>query len=362
MPRTDLNATRVTEMAGNVDEFSVGGTEVDEAGGTRETVWSNDDWSQNLGYFKEIPELRQAIIALATWTAGKGYTTDSNTEVILEGINGWGEDTFQSIMENMIIVKKINGDAYAEIIRSEEGTLINLKPLNPARMRTIVNSKGLITRYEEDIPKGGRNKFRPDQIFHIVNDRTANEIHGTSPIESCKWVIDARNEAMADWRRTLHRSTIRVMYVDADDDTRLNKLKVQYKDAIKKGEVMLVPREKAGDVEFQDLQPPSAENFLGWIRYLENFFYQAVGVPKIILGGAAEYTEASSKVGYLTFEQVYMKEQRELEQDIWNQLALKIKFDRPVSLKSDIKEDEAANTGQVGFQPNETEATITRSE
>ena len=98
------------------------------------------------------------------------------------------------------------------------------------------------------------------------------------------------------------------------------------------------------------------------IRYLENFFYQAVGIPKIILGGAQEYTEASSKVGYLTFEQVYMAEQRLLEQDLWAQLAIRLEFERPTSLKEEVVTSEAANTGQVGFQPNEVKPTIGRNE
>ena len=104
------------------------------------------------------------------------------------------------------------------------------------------------------------------------------------------------------------------------------------------------------------------QNPIEWIRYLENFFYQAVGVPKIILGGSQEFTEASSKVGYLTFEQVYAREQKELEADLWNQLAIKVEFIRPVSLKDNVTQDEAANTGQVGIQPNETEVQVTRNE
>ena len=101
---------------------------------------------------------------------------------------------------------------------------------------------------------------------------------------------------------------------------------------------------------------------MNWIRYLENVFYQAVGVPKIILGGSQEFTEASSKIGYLTFEQPYMAEQRELESDLWAQLGIKVKFERPVSLKEDVQQNEAANTGQVGIQANETQTGVARNE
>ena len=53
-----------------------------------------------------------------------------------------------------------------------------------------------------------------------------------------------------------------------------------------------------------------------------------------------------------------MTEQRLLEQDLWNQLAIRVKFDRPVSLMDSMQSDEAANTGQTGFQPNDTQAGV----
>jgi hypothetical protein len=116
---------------------------------------------------------------------------------------------------------------------------------------------------------------------------------------------------------------------------------------------MLVLPMKTADIKDSAV---SVKDFLSWISYLENFFYQAVGIPKIILGGSQEFTEASSKVGYLTFEQVYMSEQRKLEQDLWNQIGIFVKFERPISLKDEMAQSEAKNTGQVGFQPNDTVA------
>lgn len=364
-----LGKSTTTELKTGVPNYSVSYKSVDEAGASKETEWLNSNWSKYLGYYKSIPELKQALDALAIWTAGKGWTAESTlTKTYLDMIRGWGEDSFDSIMRNMIVTKKLNGDAYAEIIThngkplKEGGKLINLKPLNPGRMKNIVNDKGIIIRYEEFNNKGEVvNKFRPEEIFHIVNDRIANEIHGISIIESCQGIIDFNNEVLADVRRVLHRSTIRVLYVDEDNAAKLASLRTQYKEAIKNGEVLILPG-KPQDASFQDLQVPPVQIYLDWKRYLEDYFYRAVGTPKIILGGAQEYTEASSKVGYLTFEQVYMAEQRLLEQDIWNQLGLKITFDRPVSLKEPVQSSEQANTGQVGFQPNETETQMGRTE
>ena len=150
-----------------------------------------------------------AVDLLAIWAIGIGYETDIKTQVILNNLVGWGEDSFESICFNLIIQKKIFGNAFAEIVRDREtGALVNLKPLWTGDMRVFVDENGLIDHYEQH--SGGAIKsFKPEQIFCLVNDRIANEIHGQSIIDSVHWVIDARNEAMSDWRRISHRSTIR---------------------------------------------------------------------------------------------------------------------------------------------------------
>lgn len=357
----DLDYNKTTTTTSTIQDFAVTSASLDQAT-TTENSWINPYFYKYLGYYKSIPELKQAVDSLSVWTAGKGYVTDSRTKAILEHIQGWGEDSFDAILMGMIVIKKINGDAFAEIIRDEDDdVIINLKPLNPANIKILVNKKGLITGYEEysNDSKTALRKYTPEQIFHLCERRIANEIHGTSVIEAVKWVIDAKQEAMADWRRILHRSTIRVLEVDTEDTTKLNQIKTQYAEAIKQGEVLVLPKNNA---TFADYTAPPAAVFLDWINYLDNFFYQALGIPKIIVGGSQDYTEASSKVGYLTFEQVYAVEQRLLEQDIWNQLYLRVEFERPVSLKEDILQSEAANTGQVGFQNNEVTAQVGRTE
>lgn len=354
----DITKTSYTDMQNRVTDFAVDSRQTDGVQEQKETSWDNSKWPQYFGYYKEIPELKKAVDALATWILGKGYTSESLTKVTLENINGWGEDTFNSILWNLIVTKKIAGDAFAEIIRNPKtGTLVNLKPLDPGSIRIVCNQKGRIKRYEQRSKTGNKEPdrvFMPFEILHLCNDRIADEIHGTSVIEACEWVILARNEALNDWKRILHRSTIRIMEVDEDDTTRLTNLKKDYANAIKEGELLLVPK---GSGEFQDLQPPGNDP-IGWIKYLENFFYQALGVPKVILGGSEEFTEASSKIGYLTFEQVYMREITELEADLWNQLAIRITFNKPASLKSEMLSSEEKNTGQVGFQPNDVMAGV----
>ena len=83
----------------------------------------------------------------------------------------------------------------------------------------------------------------------IINEKIANEIHGTSVIDACKWVIDARNEAMSDKRRLMHRSTIRVIEVDSENSAAMNNLRTQWNEAIRNGEVMILPKTKETDLK-----------------------------------------------------------------------------------------------------------------
>ena len=356
MAETDITQAVVSDMTGRVDDFSVDTQLTDAAGDQKETTWVNTKWSQYLGYYKEIPELKKAIDALAIWILGKGYIAEDDIKDQLDNITGWGEDTFNSIMWNMLVTKKVAGDSYAEIIRNPEtGAVINLMPLDPGSIRHVVNRQGKIIRYEQiSKAKAPVRKLSPNKIFHLCNDRIADEIHGVSAVEACEKVILARNEAIEDWKKVLHRNVVpvRIIEADTDDTTKLAKLKTQYEDAINKGEVLIVPK---GNVAISDTAPV-LQDALATIKYYENFFYQAVGIPKIILGGSEEFTEASSKIGYLTFEQIYAREQLEVENDLWNQVAIKIKYNKPASLMNEMLSSEGKNTGQTGFQPNDVVA------
>ena len=352
----DLNPSKSTTTSLNtIQGYTVSAKPLDYSEGDNETYWYFSNTSTYFGYYKQIPELKKALDALAMWTAGKGYTTrDALTKIDLDRIQGWGEDTMDSILENMIIVKKLIGDAFAEIIRDPKtGRLINLKPISPERVRLVIDDNGLIKRYDVLTLKKAWKEIPRKNMLHLCNDRVGDEIHGTSVIEACKWVIEARNEAMDTYRKILRRSlALGVLYIDSDDAATITSVMAKVRTAVDKGEMLVLPM-KTADIKDSAV---SVKDFLSWISYLENFFYQAVGIPKIILGGSQEFTEASSKVGYLTFEQVYMSEQRKLEQDLWNQVGIFVKFERPISLKDEMAQSEAKNTGQVGFQPNDTVA------
>lgn len=356
MADLDLQQATTTNLDNTLDNFKVDAEALDFAGAGKETVWDFPDAKKHLGYLKNVAIYRNAVLALGFWTAGKGWETKHDkTKVELDRIRGKGYESFQSIMESMIVMKKTVGDAFCEIIRSDSGSLINLKQISPERMRVIYGEGGMLLRYEVRKGDGTFKRLTPNKVFHLCNDAVGDEIHGTSVLTSCKWVIDALHEAMEDHRIVIHRNRIpvRIIEVDTQDIKKRNHLIQEYQEAIKKGEVLVIPK---GTVDIRDntinIQDPTT-----WIKYLENFLYQSVGVPRIIATSEG-FTEAGGKVGFLTFEPVYTKEQSLLESELWNQVAIRVKFKRPPSLMSNVQEDEVKNTGQLGFQPNDTTAGV----
>lgn len=354
MADLNMSNTTTTSLDGSYSDYSAPSASLD-APQTQDVVQEYPDAAEYFGYYKNIPELKKAIDMLALWTTAQGFETDAQTKVLLEHVEGWGEDTILSIFQNLIVVKKVVGDAFAEIVE-KDGTLLNIKPISPERIRTIISPKGIIKHYEH-LTGGKWRKIEKEKILHLCNDRIADETHGTSVIESCKWVIDALQEAMRDHRIVLHRNRcpVRILEFDSDNTTKRDKLIQEYQDAIKNGEVLVLPKGVAQVVDNQIvITDPTS-----WIATLQNYFYIAVGIPRVIATSEG-FTEAGGKVGFLTFEPIYTNEQTQLEADLWNQLAIKIKFNRPPSLKGVMSEDEQKNTGQVGIQPQDTQATITQ--
>lgn len=349
---TDITQTTTTE--GGITSYEVGTAETDGVQDQKESTYMNQNWTKQLGGFKGVPQYNRAVSALAFWSVGGGYT--SNQKGILDNISGRGDSDFISIMKNMLKTKNFGEDAYAHAVRNEAGALINLKPLNTGSMRIVYGPDGVVIRYEQvSRVKGNKpKKFKPTEILHLSHDPIADELHGTSTYDLVEWVVTAKQEAMEDWKRISHRSTIRVLYVDEDKPTRLANLKRDYKDGIKKGELLILPCKK-GEAAFEDLQLPPVEAFLAWMRYLDNFFYQVVGIPKVI-ADATDFTEAGGKMGFLTFEPVYVNEQKQLEADLWNQLAIKVKFNRPPSLSGELKQDEAKDGPLQASQTNDVVA------
>lgn len=360
MPGTDINSAVASNLNEGMVDYSVATETTDAADGQDEFRWQMLDWPENLGYYKTIPELQTAIDAKSNWTMGAGFEADEVTTLLLMGIKGHGKDSFNSILSNQIRVKTIGGDSFAEIIRDKDEVLANLKPLDPSSIVEIFNSKGIIKRYEQ-VNKNKKviKKFKPEEIFHLSRKRIADEVHGISVVPSVKWIIDARNEAMADWKRVLHRNVdpLWIFHLDTDDETEIAAFKAKNDAARVKGENMYIPK---GVVvpELVATATNASLNPLAWINQLNDYFFQAVNVPQIVIGNAKEFTDASGKIVYLAFEQSVKGEQLYIEEQVLGQLNIEIALTFPASLQNDTVSDTTSEVEEEGqepaAQPNDT--------
>ena len=82
--------------------------------------------------------------------------------------------------------------------------MINLKPLDPSIVGIVQNRKGIITHYNIYSKTDNKKflfKLQPEQVFHQSRNRIADEIHGTSLVDTLEWVATAKEEAERDWRK-----------------------------------------------------------------------------------------------------------------------------------------------------------------
>lgn len=366
MPETEIGSARASDLTGTMDDFEVDTQSLDSVTGQKESKWNNTKWTQYLGYYKTIPELRVAIDARATWTVGKGFIADEFTTMLLDTFDGWGGSNFNTILENMIRTMMVNGDSFAEIIRDDDDMLINLKPLNPGRINIVMNHQGRILRYEQTggTKEGKVLKFDPERIFHLTRNRIGDEIHGVSVIESVENIILMRNEAMADYKVIMHRFVRPrwIFHLDTDDTTKIREFQVKCDSANNLGENLYVPK-GAVVPELVAVSPNATLNPQKWIDSLNDYFYEACGTPKIIIGNSKNFTEASAKIVYLTFQQSVEEDQLYIETEVLKQLNLIINLVFPASLENELISDKPKEEGlgikkpeiekEQAFQPND---------
>ncbi len=358
MPENKIGSMIASEN--KFTDFSVSPQLTDGAIDRKETKWNDTAWSQYLGYYKDekTPEITAVIDAKATWTVGKGVKADPETTMILQSIKGNGFDTFNTILENAMRVMLLGGNFYAEIIRDDENNLINLKSLDPGAMQNVANEKGIMIRFEQLSKVKGEKlkKFKPEQIFYLPRNRIADEIHGTGIAQKLKLIIDMKNEAMADQRIAMHWN-VKPRWkhkLKTDDPTEIAAYKTKMDAATGKGENIYEPFD-ISESELITVPPNATLNPMAWITYLDNLFYEAAGVPKIILGGSGEFTEASAKIAYLAFQQGVEEEQLFIEEQVGMQLGMEIELEFPASLENELLSDNKKD-GAQNIDASETTA------
>ena len=355
MAELNPSSATTTNLTNVVPDFIVNSKNLDNAQQGELTYYYFDKAPQYFGYYSQIPEIFSAANALATWAFGRGYTTQNTLlKIELEHVTGMGKDTFESICWNMEVIKLIVGDSFAQVKR-KDNKIVNIIPISPERIR-IAYKDGRIVHY--DTWDGTEwKKINKEDMWHSSNKRVGDQIHGTSQIDACKWIIDARNEALIDGRMIQNRGkALGIAYYKTDNSGKIAYANSQIEKAVKNGEMVGLPE---GTVEIREFPTKNIVDRQSWIAYLENFFYQTFGVPRSIVSSDGT-SEVGGKMGHVIFETIYAKEQRDIEADLWAQQAIKITFNRPASLGGLVAQEENKNTGMTSIQPNDVMATMNR--
>lgn len=325
------------------DFWSVTTKDTDGTTGQEETSYTCD-WSRWHGYYREVPQFSAVIDVISKWTIGKGFEANETIKKILNRIRGFGKDDFNTILENQIRTALICGDSFAEIIKDKAGRIINLKPLNPGSISIIVNSQGIIQRYEQknQLPAGKQNIiFDVEEIFHLSWNRIADEIHGIPFAEKLENLVSIMQELQRDQRVMFHRyiKPIIIVGTDSNDPAEIAAFKTKMDDAYTKSEIMVVPKDVLGGIDKISVPQFSTLDPLPYLKYITRVFITACGVPEIIMGWGEGTTEASSKVIYVSFQQTIERTQLYIETQLKLQLNIELELNFPVSLDPNLQED-----------------------
>lgn len=357
MAELNISSATTTNFTANVPDFIVEQKALDAVSpNADETYWYFDKATTYYGYYLTIPEIFNAANALATWAFGAGWSCQSEEDkVTLEHIKGSGKDTFAKIIWSHEVIKLIVGDAFIEIKR-KDNKIINLIPISPERVRIVFDKNGMIKRYDTWNGHEWR-EVKKENMIHSVNKRLGDQIHGTSQIDATKFIIDARNEALSDERIIKHRDkALGIAYYKTDKAGKISYANTQIENAVKNGEMVGLPEDT---VKIEPYPSRSSEDRTAWIAYLENFFYQVFGVPRSIATSDGT-SEVGGKMGNVNFEPTYAKERLDMEDDLWCQAYIKVKFEKQAELGGLLKETMQKNTGDINIQPNDVTANMNR--
>lgn len=347
MGELNINAATVGSAT---DKFEITPANLDVAGELEETEYSNSRASLQLGAYLKNSDLQAAINMKAVWAVGKGWIADPRTTAILNHISGWGNDTFDDILMNMEICKRIYGDAFCEIIREKNNLLLNLKPLDSASMQWFVNKQGVITKYRQ-LNKIGDKKtfveFKPEDILHFCHKRIGSQIHGISDVDIMEPTIKADEESFADMQQVSRRIARPLLKfaINTDDTAKIATFIKKMDEATEKGKNIYIPKDD-NTVEFEVVQLTMSDIPLRWRDEIRSKFYRNQNLPIVLFGSANGSTESGSKMEMFAHETVFESTQKKIERDILKQLGLTINLIPPNSMSQLLASDQQKDNTQ----------------
>jgi len=357
MAELNLSNATTTDFKNQVPDFIVEAMALDVANvDNGETYVYYDKATENYGYQYNHPQIASRLNSICTWAYKQGWTTpDSAMGIILKKIDGNGKETFPQIVWTHGNTKLGHGDSFTEIIRNDNGTLINMINISPERVKTVFKSTRII-RYE--IWNGTKwVEKKLSEMWHSMNKKLGDSTRGTGDIQANKTVNDAMIEAFEDERVIKHRDkALGVVYYKTNNTGKISYANEQIEKAVKNGEMVGLPEDTA---KIEPYPSKSSEDRQNWLSYVDELGYRTGGMPKSMTTSDGT-SEVGGINGHLIFEPIYGAEQLETEDELWQQVAIKIKFNRPPSLAPKTQENAEKNTGQTAIQPNEAEPKLNR--
>lgn len=363
----NLSNTVVGDTRPTTLDYEAPATDTDGVSAQKETFYDNEDWRDNFGLFNDDPHSANVCINRGQWIWGRGWEADQLTEQRMELWNGWGKDTALDILQNMEVTCAIQGDSHAEIIWNDSEKRdfpINIKPLNPGTMRHVVNGKGVLVRFEQLARLGDKvevvRKFNPEDILHFVNDRIADQIHGTSILKRLRKYILAQGESFEDNKLVMHREAKPVILIKlkTSDTTKIGEIKSRVQEAqrMSTDNIMFIPDDQdVFSYEVLKINTPSPI-LMEWKDSVRKDLYSTGGSPEL-LSDSSGSTESGGKIGNLNFAQIVEKRQLEREQQIKRQLHLQINLMPPKSIEETLMTDAMKDGAgqQLNFQPQDAQ-------
>lgn len=304
------------------------------------------DWNKWHGLYRKVPELRSIIDVPSKWIVGRKLIMDDKTRKIVERWKGNGLDTVRKILINIKRTSKIGGDCYAEIMKDKAKRIVNLKILDSGTIKIVADKFGIIEKYKQIAQKPNEkgqaeeigDGWNPDEIFHIANDRIADEIHGIPEAEKLQKLIKIKHQGMDDHTVVVHRYGKPTYFFEAgtDDETELKAIQTVLDNVKKNFEDALFPKGTLEKIERISSPHYSVIDPIPWLKYLRSYFTESSGVPDLIRGKSDEVSLAAGKLNYLSYKEKIIMEQLEYSEEIKAQLGLDIAFEEPPELDIEV--------------------------
>lgn len=273
------------------------------------------------GLVDKVPMMMSILNANADAVTASWRTEGENGKTmagILDNFEGNGKETFKLMMNNMVKIAKIGGDAYAEIIFDGDN-VDDMFILPPSDIKQVIKN-GRIKRYEQvsepDV------KWKPKEILHFAYNPVGSSTHGESVIKRMNNILLHLLQVQDDMAKLYHRYVKPVMLFqfNTDSQTEIDKFMTKWNQTVKVMDSdiglpeQIVKVDRASIPQFSTLDPAV------WHRLLVDQLIMSSRVPELALGTGSVNSEESARMQSMGFLQMVRFDQQFMEDGLQRQL------------------------------------------